>query len=441
MGLLVVFKRSLTLRFLYRPRKLKLVQLSTSTVNNSKGPVAVLNEKIDNGELYRDEIQLKIGKSLQRIYDESKDYRPVEKNLFRKFFSSETKAPKGLYIYGAVGGGKTMLMDLFYNTCDIDKKSRIHFNEFMVDVHEKIHETKKDVVRDFSERKLKPFDPIPIVADLISANSWMICFDEFQVTDIADAMILKRLFTHLFNNGIVMVATSNRPPDDLYKNGLQRSNFLPFIPVLKNHCEIISLDSGIDYRLKGQTSKSNYFVKSQHKLDPIEPIFKYLCSKENDVVRSRTLNIQGRDVTFRKACGGVLDTSFEELCDRPLGANDYLHLAQFFHTVIIRDVPQMSLKIKSPARRFITLIDALYDHRIKVVVSADVPIKELFLSQKPDTGISDENRMLMDDLKIEKDDATASIFTGDEEIFAFDRTISRLTQMQSEEYWNKDGTR
>ncbi|KAH0813157.1 hypothetical protein GEV33_009636 [Tenebrio molitor] len=309
------------------------------------------------------------------------------------------------------------------------------------DVHEKIHETKKDVVRDFSERKLKPFDPIPIVADLISANSWMICFDEFQVTDIADAMILKRLFTHLFNNGIVMVATSNRPPDDLYKNGLQRSNFLPFIPVLKNHCEIISLDSGIDYRLKGQTSKSNYFVKSQHKLDPIEPIFKYLCSKENDVVRSRTLNIQGRDVTFRKACGGVLDTSFEELCDRPLGANDYLHLAQFFHTVIIRDVPQMSLKIKSPARRFITLIDALYDHRIKVVVSADVPIKELFLSQKPDAGISDENRMLMDDLKIEKDDATASIFTGDEEIFAFDRTISRLTQMQSEEYWNKDGTR
>ncbi|RZC43126.1 AFG1 ATPase and/or AAA 16 domain containing protein [Asbolus verrucosus] len=425
-------------------KKRRKLQLKFSTTaSNNKGPMVTLNNKINKGELYRDEIQLKIGKSLQRIYDETTNYQPAEKNLLSKFFSSREKAPKGLYIYGAVGGGKTMLMDLFYSTCDIKKKSRVHFHEFMVDVHAKIHETKKHVVRDYSDDKPKPFDPIPPVANLISANAWMICFDEFQVTDVADAMILKRLFTHLFNNGIVMIATSNRAPDDLYKNGLQRSNFVPFIQVLKDHCEVISLDSGIDYRLKGlQSSKSNYFVKSDHKLDPVEPIFKFLCSKENDVVRGRTFTIQGRDVTFGKACGGVLETSFEELCDRPLGANDYLHLTQFFHTIIIRDVPQMSLKIKSQTRRFITLIDALYDHRIKVIITASIPIKELFLTQKRDKdNISDEDRMLMDDLKMGKDDTSANIFTGDEEIFAFDRTVSRLTQMQSEEYWNKDGTR
>ncbi|CAB4066434.1 AFG1 [Lepeophtheirus salmonis] len=322
-------------------------------------------------------------------------------------------------------------------------KLRLHYHDFMNQVHTSIHDAKKKAPpRDVSRWDVhQPFDPIPHVTEDITndGNLRLLCLDEFQVTDIADAMILQSLFTKLFDMGLVLVATSNL---DLYKSGLNRSRFLPFIELLKERNVISSLDPGKDYRRKAMAGSDRlFFVKDSSNQNTLDSMFKFMASKETDTIRSRVLCIKGRDVKFDKTCGRILDCSFEEICGRPLWTNDYIKLSNTFHTIFIRDIPVLNQKTKSEARRFIALIDTLYENKIRIVASGDVEYWNIF--QNEDISLQErleENRMLIDDLGIkvsEQGSLDSSVFAGDEENFAFQRTISRLTEMQTKEYWGK----
>lgn len=390
-----------------------------------------------------DDHQFKIVQSLQKLDDELQNYKLSEESIWDKILNRRANAdkPKGLYLWGSVGCGKTFLMDLFYDNCSVsDKfKKRVHFHRFMLDVHAEIHQIKMGKI---SHRTIDQRNPIPTVAKLIASRSWLLCLDEFQVTDVVDAMILKQLFSHLFEDGVILLATSNRKPDDLYKSGLQRSAFLPFIPILKNNCEVKCLDSHIDYRKVATEIKKVFFVTREQDEDidnNIDTLFKILSLAENDIVGPKTFTVNNRRVKLKKTCGRIADCEFSELCQQPLGADDYDRMGKLFHTVIIRNIPQMTLKLKSEARRFITFIDLMYDNRVRVVFSSRVNLEELFKFHESDEDDEDEqvkNRTLLDDLGLNaKEGKRLSLITGEEEIFAFDRTVSRIVEMQTNQYW------
>ena len=307
--------------------------------------------------------------------------------------------PRGLYVYGAVGRGKTMLMDLFFNAVEAPLKRRAHFHGFMADVHARLHAWRQARKRG----EVAGEDPIAPVAAELAREASLLCFDELAVRDIADAMILGRLFTALFTAGVIVVATSNVATDDLYKDGLNRALFLPFIALLRERLDIVELDARTDYRLEKLTRAPVYYTPLSAKADAAldQAFFAMTGRRHGEEAR---IELLGRFLDVPQAVDGVARFGFEELCRRPLGAVDYLEIADRFHTLFLDHIPVMSASERNEARRFIILIDALYDMRVKLIASAAA--------------------------------APAALFADVEgtEAFEFGRCASRLVEMRSTDY-------
>jgi len=319
----------------------------------------------------------------------------LEKKRGFSLFGRKAEAPKGLYIWGDVGRGKTLLMDFFFEEAQVEKKRRAHFNSFMVDVHARIHAERQ---------RAGSSDPIPVVAKALAEDARLLCFDEFQVTDVADAMILGRLFDRLFADGVTIVATSNTSPDRLYEGGLNRQLFLPFIEEIKQRLEVVELNGPTDYRLQRLSGVKVYMTPLDADADAaMDEAWRRLT----DTIKGKptSLTVLGRQLPVPQAARGVARFSFEELCDRPLAAADYLAIAQTFHTILIDHIPAMTDNMHNVARRFTLLIDTLYDEGVKLICSAAVAPGQLYSE-----GIASE---------------------------AFNRTVSRLAEMQSEDYLRK----
>src|SRR6185369_3278575 len=272
---------------------------------------------------------------------------------------------KGLYIHGEVGRGKTMLMDLFFETSPVLRKRRAHFHEFMADVHERVHGLRQQLKNGSAD-----FDPIQRAAEEIAAESWLLCFDEFHVTDIADAMILGRLFTKLFELGVVMVATSNLAPRDLYKDGLNRALFLPFIAMLEKHSVVARLDARADFRLEKLTGLPTWYVPpDEAAAAALDDAWTRLVGEAHGAPHE--LMVKGHVVKVPKAAMGVARFDFHDLCAQPLAASDFIKLAHEFHTLIIDRIPVMDFSRRNEAKRFIILVDTLYDNAVKLLASAE----------------------------------------------------------------------
>lgn len=341
-------------------------------------------------EIEPDAAQAALATRLDALETELAAYRP-KSSVLAKVFSKAPMAPKGLYIWGSVGRGKTMLMDLFFEETSFEPRRRVHFHEFMADVHDRIGNARAKV----------PGDPIPYVAEGIAKEARLLCFDEMHVTDIADAMILGRLFDALFAAGTVVVTTSNARPSDLYKNGLNRQLFLPFIAELEQRLEVIELGAQKDFRLDKLSGAKLYFYPADDAAKAaLDDHWERLTGHHPG--KPQVIEVKGRKVVVPMASMGVARFHFADLCDKPLGANDYLHIAHAFHTVLIDDIPMLTPDRRDVARRFVNLVDAFYDNRICLIASAAAEPSALY----PKGDGSD----------------------------LFQRTASRLTEMRSEAY-------
>ena len=296
---------------------------------------------------------------------------------------------KGFYFWGGVGRGKTFLMDIFYQSLPLENKMRIHFHDFMNQIHRAL------------KQQSKQENPLQIIARDIAAKAEILCLDEFVITDIGDAMIMAGLLDSLFESGVVLVTTSNSPPRNLYQNGLQRARFLPAIDLLSRYCEVVNLDGGEDYRLLGLQQTDLYTVP--HSVAANESIQRYLDEHVRPLQTCRgDLCINGRELAFQLCAEDTVWFSFTELCKTTRSQNDYLELARLFNTLILTDIEVMSTKHDDVARRFVLLIDVIYDHRVKLICTAEVRAEDLY--------------------------------QGKRLAFEFERTSSRLIEMQSQQY-------
>lgn len=357
-----------------------------------KGPLELYRGKIASGALAPDAAQEKAILALQRLHEElvrvGEPVRGWRRSVARVF--GQRPAPvRGLYLWGGVGRGKTFMMDLFFGALPFDDKRRRHFHRFMADVHE--------LLKELGDRE----DPLELVADRIAAQARVICFDEFAVTDIADAMILGTLFAALFARDVTLAATSNIEPGQLYRDGLQRQRFLPTIALLRKHCDVLHVDGAIDYRLRVLERADVYQTPNGPAADAhLTEYFDAIAPDEGD--HGGTLDVLGRPIGYARAADGVIWFDFAAICDGPRSQDDYIELSRLYQTVLVSNVPRFDALLENQARRFVALVDEFYDRRVKLILSAAAPVTDLYV--------------------------------GDKLRHEFQRTRSRLQEMQTRDY-------
>ncbi|MBB6427588.1 cell division protein ZapE [Sphingopyxis sp. JAI128] len=358
--------------------------------------LAAYDALVAGGELRPDVEQRAAAARLDALQGELEAV-PKRGSLLWRLAGRKPAALRGVYLWGAVGRGKSMLMDLFYDQLSIERKRRVHFHAFMLDVHARMREV----------RKSESGDPIPLVAEALAENVRCLAFDEMVVNNSADAMILSRLFTALIDRGLTMVATSNRPPQDLYKDGLNREHFLPFIALVEDRLDVMGLNGPTDYRRDRLGDGARWFVPADDAASAAlsAAFFRLTDYPPEDRAHVPTLDLDvggGRTLHVPKALKGVAVFSFKKLCGEARGASDYLAVARHFHTVILVGIPRMGPENRNEAARFVTLIDALYEYKVKLLASAAA--------------------------------ATDQLYVAGDGAFEFERTASRLAEMQSDDY-------
>jgi len=356
------------------------------------GPLEIYRGKIASGALAEDPAQLRAAARLQRLYEDLVRAGGPARGWRRgaaRLLGRKPAPVRGLYLWGGVGRGKTLMMDLFFGALPFEDKIRRHFHRFMADVHEHLKELR--------DRE----DPLELVADRITAQARVICFDEFVVTDIADAMILGTLFAALFARGVTLAATSNIEPGHLYRDGLQRQRFLPTIALLRKHCEILQVDGAVDYRLRVLERADVYQTPSGPDADThLTEYFDAIAPDEGD--QGGAVEVLGRPIDYVRAADGVIWFDFAAICDGPRSQDDYIELSRLYQTVLVSNVPRFDALLENQARRFIALVDEFYDRSVNLIVSAAA--------------------------------VPAALYRGERLGALFARTASRLVEMQSEEY-------